>query len=311
MHAPSIPPDVLRLLFEAATAMGASIGFSLSLVSREVNLWITPILYDSIHLELPEPTTTYNRGQKLLRTITEVQPSRASSIRQLAFSGNIISHEDTIQTFIATLGSLSSIALIPTEPAPRIFIEIALPSSIQRVTWEAWGLKVKVKNLSQLHSLTHLHILTLSDTKSEQAVLSLLVFLSYYQLPCLKNIALTFPTLKLRDPGTESLAPIFPFIPFSGVLEDLFAKTPTLELCVVSFSAPPGLEGPIQFPQQGIDMIRGDFLDKLVVVGDEDFVGADEDFLILKGGFKASDWQDMRCWEKAQAHLNARNARRA
>ncbi|KAH8810445.1 hypothetical protein DL96DRAFT_1627192 [Flagelloscypha sp. PMI_526] len=307
MACDSLPYDILRPLLELAAYHDQSTAFSLSLVSRDVNLWVTEILYRSIHLHIVE-----NRDpcpvRRLLETLTKMNPQLLLQVRCLQITGRTHGNAyiDSLLSIFNEPSTLLSLSLIPYSPHINGFTG-SLPTSLTSLTWEATGLTELIRNFSDLQLLTHLHIISVDNDNDSLA--SALTFQYNFRqpttLPRLRRVAISFHPLgrEHNDPDT-----LLEWTQFGNLLVPWISTRPAIEMCVLSFHTKTGFDGLPGIPPLGLQLLG--FAERIVVVGDKGLESADPDVLILPNGFEPSLWRDMSCWEASYEFMISRNERR-
>ncbi|KAH8810446.1 hypothetical protein DL96DRAFT_1821509 [Flagelloscypha sp. PMI_526] len=303
-----LPYEVIRPLLELAASQDQFTAFSLSLVSWDVNDWVTKILYYSIHLHVSG--NSYRCPvRKLLETLTNLNPLLRLRVRHLHITGSTqkSSHIGRLLSIFRGTTTLVSLSIMPNSPYVTP-LDVPLPTSLTSLTIESWGLCQMIPNLSDLHFLTDLHIISVEDKESRFAALNFPSTLAQITtLRHLKRVAVSFPPLGESYKAYES----FPQWTRFGILLVWFMSTrPSIEMFVLAFYAEAGFEGRHYIPTFGFELWGP--TDRIVVVGDQGLKThqLDTDMLLLPNGFESSAWTDMSSWEATYQYMLSRNGKR-
>ncbi|KAJ7190092.1 hypothetical protein GGX14DRAFT_483767 [Mycena pura] len=305
MSFPSLPPDIVRVLFECAAQSDVRTAASVSLVSKDVNEWVSSILYRSVKLGLPsdEPGGPL---QTFFRTL-ESHSSRYTLVKHLAIQGKMSAGDtqEALAELIPRCPALVSVSVLPSDC--RWTCAISLPAGTQVLAWEAWGLRLRLQNLTALHNLTHLHVHAARDPQSRSytSALTIPLFAGSWALPALSHLALTIRANFAKESSINTT--------FSSLKDGFNSYSARavcqLEVCVIVLESQSLDAASCALGPNAVEWIRGDYNDAFVVAIDEKFMKA-HPWLYGLPSDDIVDWTDMRWWDKAEDHLRRRNAAR-
>ncbi|KAH8828962.1 hypothetical protein DL96DRAFT_1814259 [Flagelloscypha sp. PMI_526] len=231
-----LPIDILRLLFQFSASSSVHCALALSLVSKEVQRWTDPYLFEIVHKT--GPNFSWAPKTSLLDQMLESEASprivfARNYVRTLAWDQYVFSEldvEDVLETFLnlTELCIWGNVFPYQVEDSPSKSFEITkgYPSlrKLSSCIRDRWMVPPSAFNSPFWMTITHLQLRYMTEISSSESAFQLPLFVPMTSLTHLALLAFTGVSESNTDHGFSLVRKTFP---------------PSLILCLLAVTSPP------------------------------------------------------------------------